>query len=116
MGCVAMAGAGAIYSRILGRAANSSAGGWLFGLAFGFVMWAVGAVMILPVVSRGLTPTGVPALGFFLSLLIWGLALGVLLPFIHRPLQKRITRIEAGELGPNAAIGRTRAGPQTNSR
>ena len=47
-GALLMACAGAGYSRLFGRAANYIRGGWLFGLAFGFALWAAGAVMILP--------------------------------------------------------------------
>src|SRR3954471_664516 len=39
-GGLAMALAGAVYARLLGRAANDVRGGWLFGMAFGFALWA----------------------------------------------------------------------------
>ena len=67
-GWVAMAIAGAVYSRLFGRTANDVRGGWLFGMAFGFVVWAAGAVLILPLVSGGVAPAGHAALGVFLSL------------------------------------------------
>src|SRR4051812_16394362 len=43
LGWLAMALAGAIYGRLFGRAANDMRGGWLFGMAFGFALWAAGA-------------------------------------------------------------------------
>ena len=89
-GWVVMAIAGAAYSRLFGRAANDVRGGWLFGMAFGFVVWAAGAVLILPLVSGGLAPAGRAALGVFLSLVLWGGVLGAILPFVHRPLHKTI--------------------------
>ena len=53
LGWLAMAIAGAIYARVFGRAANSVHGGWLFGMAFGFALWAAGAVLVLPIASGG---------------------------------------------------------------
>jgi hypothetical protein len=89
-GWIVMAIAGAVYARLFGRAANDVHGGWLFGMAFGFVVWAAGAVLILPIVSGGLAPAGHAALGVFLSLVLWGGVLGAILPFVHRPLHKTI--------------------------
>ena len=48
-----MAAAGAVYARLFGRAANAVRGGWLFGMTFGFALWAAGAVMVIPLVSGG---------------------------------------------------------------
>ena len=85
-----MAAAGAVYSRLFGRTANDRRGGWLFGMAFGFAVWAAGAVLVLPLASGGKAPAGDAALGVLLSLVIWGGTLGALLPFVHRPLHKTI--------------------------
>jgi hypothetical protein len=90
LGCVAMAAAGAIYGRLFGRAANDARGGWLFGMVFGFVLWAAGAVMVIPLASGGRAPAGQAAIGVFLSLVAWGGALGLSYPFVHRPLHERI--------------------------
>lgn len=104
-GWVVMGVAGAIYGQLFGRAANNVRGGWLFGMVFGFALWAAGAVMILPLASGGRSPAGAAAVGVAISMLAWGLTLGVIYPFIHRPLHERI---EAGskrkEVGPAAAI------------
>ncbi|HJR83317.1 MAG TPA: hypothetical protein VJ775_05270 [Sphingomicrobium sp.] len=107
VGAVVMAIAGALYSRLFGRAANDPRGGWLFGMAFGFVLWTAGAVLILPIVSGGQAPAGNAALGVFLSLVLWGAALGALLPFVHRPLHKSIES-ESGRAssGPAGALPR----------
>lgn len=100
-----MALAGAIYARLFGRAANETRGGWLFGMAFGFALWAAGAVMILPIVSGGKTPAGEAAIGVFLSLVAWGAALGTVHPFIHRPLHESIeSAAKRSEVGPTAAV------------
>jgi hypothetical protein len=108
LGWLVMALAGALYARLFGRAANSPHGGWLFGMAFGFGLWAAGAVLILPLVSGGLAPAGRAALGVAVSMLVWGLAIGILLPFLHRPMHESLeTGSQHPELGPNAAAGKT---------
>ena len=106
LGCAAMALAGAIYARLFGRAANDVRGGWLFGMAFGFALWAGGAVMVLPLVSGGQAPAGEPAIGVLLSLIAWGTTLGALLPFVHRPLHEDLeSAAERPSVGPSAAAG-----------
>lgn len=104
-GAVAMAGAGALYGRIFGRAANDPRGGWLFGMAFGFLLWAAGAVMLLPILSGGRTPAGTTAMAIALSLLCWGTALGGLFPHLHRRVRARIWfgALPKDKLGPAAA-------------
>lgn len=106
-GCLVMTLAGAFYARLLGRAANDRRGGWLFGMAFGFALWAAGAVFILPLVGAGLLPAGAPALGVFLSLVFWGGSLGGLLPFVHRRVHLNLDRPWIAEgLGPSLAATR----------
>jgi hypothetical protein len=106
-GWVAMAIAGAAYGRIFGRAANNVHGGWIFGMAFGFALWAAGAVLVLPIVSGGRAPAGPAALGVAISMLVWGLAIGILMPFVHRPLHESLEKgSEHAELGPSAAAGK----------
>ena len=114
-----MAVAGAIYSRLFGRAANDVRGGWLFGMAFGFALWAAGAVMVLPLASGGEAPAGHAAIGVFLSLVAWGAALGAAHPFVHRPLHESIEKAsKREELGPSAAARavRTRASARIKPR
>jgi len=109
LGCLVMTVAGAIYARLFGRAANSVHGGWLFGMVFGFALWATGAVLVLPLVGGGEAPGGEPALGVALSMLVWGFAIGALLPFVHRPLHQSIDKASRlSELGPAAATGNNR--------
>ena len=104
LGLPVMASAGAIYARLFGRAANNSHGGWLFGMAFGFVLWMAGGMMVLPLVSGGLAPAGTAAIGLFLSLIAWGTALGLLVPYLHRPLVDAIAKgAQLHEVGPVAA-------------
>jgi hypothetical protein len=104
VGAVLMAVAGALYSRIFGRAANYARGGWLFGMAFGFALWAAGAVLVIPLTSGGLTPAGLAAVGVFGSLVAWGAALGAIHPWLHRPLHESIeSASKRSEVGPAAA-------------
>lgn len=106
-GWAAMAIAGAVYARGFGRAANNPKGGWLFGLSFAFALWAAGAVLVLPLLSHGHAPAGPAAVGVALSMLIWGLFTGVLVPFVHRPLHESLERAsKRAEVGPGAAAGK----------
>ena len=107
VGWPVMAAAGAAYGRIFGRAANDASGGWLFGMAFGFALWAAGAVMVLPLLSGGLAPAGEAAIGVFLSLVTWGAVLGAIHPFVHRPMHQSIeTAAKRSDVGPSAAASR----------
>ena len=107
VGWLAMAVAGAIYARLFGRAANEMRGGWLFGMTFGFALWAGGAVLVLPIVSYGKAPAGEAAIGVFLSLLAWGAALGAVHPFVHHPLHEGL-ETASRRIGPSVATSRTR--------
>jgi hypothetical protein len=110
-GWIVMAAAGAAYARLFGRAANDVRGGWLFGMAYGFVLWSAGAVMVLPLASGGRAPGGEAAIGVLLSLLAWGAALGALVPFVHRPLHRTIREgAERADVGPSAAARRNAEG------
>lgn len=107
IGWVAMALAGAAYAGFFGRAANAPRGGWLFGMAFGFALWAAGAVLVLPLVTGGRTPAGWQAVGVAVSLIAWGLATGILVPFVHRPLHESIeSASKHAAVGPDAAAAK----------
>jgi hypothetical protein len=108
-GVLVMAMAGSAYARLFGRAANDRRGGWLFGAAFGFGVWAAGAVLILPIASGGIAPAGEAALGLFLSLVLWGLVLGLLVPLVHRPLHASLNQVsKQPESGPAASASANR--------
>jgi hypothetical protein len=106
-GWLVMALAGAVYARLFGRAANEPRGGWLFGMAFGFALWAAGAVLVLPLLSGGMAPAGKAAIGVFLSLVAWGAALGAVHPFVHHPLHERL-ETAAKRMGPSVGTSGTR--------
>jgi hypothetical protein len=104
-GWIVTAIAGAAYSRLFGRAANDVRCGWLFGMAFGFVVWTAGAVLALPLTSGGRAAAGDAALGLFISLVAWGTALGLLLPYVHRLLRKSIeSEAKHPSSGPGARL------------
>jgi hypothetical protein len=77
---------GVLYGWLFQRAANDPRGGWLFGLAFGFVVWMLGPVPLLQWLPDEPILRGYPAAGLLLAQLLWGLALGVVFPPIHRRL------------------------------
>jgi len=109
LGWAIMAVAGAAYARLFGRAANHVRGAWLFGMAFGFGLWAAGAVLVLPIAGSGRAASGSAALGLAAAMLVWGVALGILVPFVHRPLHESLeSGSKRAEVGPSAAAGKQR--------
>ena len=71
---------GVLYGWLFQRAANEPRGGWLFGLAFGFVLWMLGPVPLLQWLPEQPILRGYPAAGLLLAQLLWGLSLGVVFP------------------------------------
>ena len=67
---------GVLYGWLFQRAANDPRGGWLFGLAFGFVLWMLGPVPLLQWLPDQPILRGYPAAGLLLAQLLWGLAVG----------------------------------------
>jgi hypothetical protein len=113
IGCAIMAAAGGVYGRLFGRGANDRRGGWLFGMAYGFLLWMAGAVLVLPVVSGGRAPAGSAAVGIFLALVLWGTAMGGIFPHVHRLLHvdvsdpDALSRSRLGSAAASADTGRS---------
>ena len=90
---------GMMYGLLLGRAANSTRSAWLFGITYGYFLWIVGPVMVfelvfsVPVARYDL---GIPVIASHLS---YGLSLGILFPYIHAPLHRRLTHIDLSKYG-----------------
>ena len=105
LGCaVVLTMAGTLYGLAFGRGANDPLGGWLFGLAFGFLLWMLVPVALLqwlPVVENG-RPVfiGRPVMGLLLGSLVWGAGLGAAFPVLHRRLR---AGLDDGGVGPDAA-------------
>ena len=73
-------------------------------MSFSFALWAAGAVLVIPLASGGRAPADYAAAGVALSMIVWGLAVGILVPFVHRPLHESIeTASKRHEVGPDAA-------------
>jgi Na+/proline symporter len=101
---------GVLYGWLFQRAANDPRGGWLFGMAFGFVLWMLGPVPLLQWLPDQPILRGYPAAGLLLAQLIWGLVTGVVFPSIHRRLHLSVgsqSRSASRSTGPEAAV-RTR--------
>jgi hypothetical protein len=97
---------GVLYGWLFQRAANDPRGGWLFGLAFGFVVWMLGPVPMLQWLPNEPILRGYPAAGLLLAQLLWGLTLGVVFPAIHRRLHAGLDSplvSGTGIIGPEAA-------------
>jgi Na+/proline symporter len=97
---------GILYGWLFQRAANDLRGGWLFGLAFGFVVWMLGPIPLLQWLPGEPILHGYPAAGLLLAQLLWGLALGVVFPPIHRRLHAGLDSQSGsgtGITGPEAA-------------
>jgi hypothetical protein len=100
---------GVLYGWLFQRAANDPRGGWLFGLAFGFVLWMLGPIPLLQWLPDRPILSGNPALGLLLGQLLWGLVLGVVFPFVHRRLHADLEerqRADGGRIGPEAVTRR----------
>jgi hypothetical protein len=100
---------GVLYGWLFQRAANDPRGGWLFGLAFGFVLWMLGPIPLLQWLPDRPILSGNPALGLLLGQLLWGLVLGVVFPFVHRRLHADLEerqRADGEHIGPEAVTRR----------
>ena len=82
--------AGLLYGAVFQRLANDKRAGWLLGLAYGFLLWVVAPIVVLPLIHGSAMAAGVAATGFLVTFLVWGLLVGVLYPHVHRPLQARL--------------------------
>ena len=87
---VATALTGALYAQLFGRAANDYRGSWLFGLSYGYLLWMVGPVAMLQWALPVPPLTGRPAMGMLAAQLAYGLALGLLYPYAHGLIQRRL--------------------------
>ncbi len=75
--------AGAAYGAVFQRAANDRRGGWLFGLGWGFLTWALGPITLCQWALARPVSAGWPAAILLAGHLLWGLLLGTLFPFVQ---------------------------------
>ena len=106
---------GILYGWLFQRAANDPRGGWLFGMAFGFVLWMLGPVPLLQWLPDQPILRGYPAAGLLLAQLIWGLATGVVFPSVHRRLHVSVES-QSHSTGPEAAARTQALRPLPSSR
>ena len=90
------------------------AGGWLFGLAFGFVLWMLGPVPLLQWLPDEPILRGYPAAGLLLAQLLWGLAFGLAFPPVHRRLHVRL-ETEARSTSPMHGTGSSSPGADASA-
>ena len=98
--------AGVVYGGFFQRAANDRRAGWILGLAFGFLLWIAAPIVVLPLIRGPAMAAGLAATGFLVSFLVWGLAAGVLFPYVHRPLHAELdarSQRSTRRFGPDAA-------------
>lgn len=88
--------AGALYGRVFMRAANDRRGGWLFGIAYGFLLWLIGPVTLAHWLDVGPLAVGVAAQAIFAAHVAFGLGLGLAFPRGHRLVQQRRRNEKAG--------------------
>ncbi len=100
----AFTAAGVVYGGFFQRAANDRRAGWMLGLAFGFLLWIAAPIVVLPLLGGARMAAGVAATGFLAAFLAWGLTIGLIFPFVHRPLHAGLDdRGGPARLGPDAA-------------
>ena len=88
-----MIGAGILYAAIYKRAANDCHGGWIFGASYGFLLWMLAPVTIFQLISPKPIAVGTAAMGLFGAHIVYGLALGIVFPWIHFLIQSRLQNI-----------------------
>jgi hypothetical protein len=86
----AFAVSGSLYGLVFRRAANDRSGGWLFGCAFGFLLWMAAPIVVLPLLGAQTMAAGMAATGFLACFLVWGAALGAVFPYVHQPLHAKM--------------------------
>jgi hypothetical protein len=87
---ISMGIAGGVYGRLFSRAANDRRAGWLFGISYGFLIWMLGPVTALQAIRHQPVAIGEAAFGLLGAHLLFGVALGLLFPSIHKLLQRRL--------------------------
>jgi hypothetical protein len=112
--CALLLAGGLLYGGLFQRAANDVRGGWLLGLAFGFILWMLGPIPPLQWLPDEPILSGYAAAGLLVGQLLWGLSLGVVFPFVQRELRLRLDQLPpaTGRTGPEAAtVQRTYPSP-----
>ncbi|HEX5183457.1 MAG TPA: hypothetical protein VFW19_09935 [Allosphingosinicella sp.] len=80
--------AGAAYGAVFLRAANDRRGGWLFGLGWGFLTWALGPITLCQWLLARPVASGSHAAILLAAHLLWGLLVGTLFPFVQSLIER----------------------------
>lgn len=80
---------GGVYGRVFMRAANDRRGAWLFGIAFGFLLWMLGPGTAVYWLGFGPLATGRASQALLAAHLLYGLVLGLVFPLVHAVVQRR---------------------------
>lgn len=84
--------AGALYGATFLRAANDRRGGWLFGLGWGFLTWALGPITLCQWSLGKPVSSGGHAAILFAAHLLWGLLLGILFPLVQARIEMNVDK------------------------
>jgi hypothetical protein len=84
--------AGVVYALVFGRAANDRHGGWLFGIAYGFLLWMIGPAAALQAILDRQLVVGTAAMGVLGANLASGLLLGLFFRPMYTAVRKPLVR------------------------
>jgi hypothetical protein len=84
--------AGVVYALVFGRAANDRRGGWLFGIAYGFLLWMIGPAAALQAILDRQLVVGTAAMGVLGANLASGLLLGLFFRPMYTAVRKPLVR------------------------
>jgi hypothetical protein len=84
--------AGALYGAAFLRAANDRRGGWLFGLGWGFLTWALGPITFCQWLLGKPISAGGHAAILLLAHLLWGLVLGLCFPLVQGRIEMKVDK------------------------
>ena len=87
---VGLAISGGIYGSVFLRAANDRRGGWLFGLGWGFLTWALGPITLFQWALGRPVAIGEQAAWLLFAHLLWGLVFGAGFPLVQDRVKRRI--------------------------
>ena len=81
---------GVLYGLVFSRAAADPGGGWLFGLAWGYVLWMLGPATVMTLIAGGPVAKGHAGLALMGALMVFGLVMGIAYPWLSRRLQAKL--------------------------
>jgi hypothetical protein len=84
--------AGLAYGAVLKRLANTPHTAWIYGSAFGYLLWLIGPSTLQVFLTEN-PLRGVPAQGVFAAHLVYGLLLGVLFRPIHQGIMPDLEHV-----------------------